>query len=386
MTTKTSADTDSIPFIWIDSDSRLEQCIQRWINEPYLIVDTEFERSNTYHAKAGLIQVAAAGKTYLIDPLAMTSLEPLAQVLSNPDVTIVLHSMSEDIDLLSHLCNCSISSVFDTQIAAAFLGMGISVGYQRLVEIVLGVELDKGETRSDWLARPLSKKQLHYAAADVHYLEDIYKQLRSQLQESPWLEAVDEECARQVASIQSVGEQPELVYLKMRGAWDLSLERQYVLQQLTIWRDSEAIEHNIPKSWVFSDAQLIEAARTSPTTQGELFKLPKIKPKSVKRFGSDLLRLLDESDKCVPSDFREIERPIKGKELEFYKKIKKLVESSSKKAGLDSQLIAGRKQMEAWVIHFWRERHTTMPQLLDGWRGPLLEGGLTDLVKTAIPE
>jgi ribonuclease D len=386
MITKTPLDTDSIPFIWIDSDSRLEQCIQRWIKEPYLIVDTEFERSNTYHAKAGLIQVAASGKTYLIDPLAVTSLEPLAQVLSSPDLTIVLHSMSEDIDLLSHLCNCSISSVFDTQIAAAFLGMGISVGYQRLVEMVLGVALDKGETRSDWLARPLSKKQLHYAAADVHYLEDIYKQLRAKLQESPWLEAVEEECARQVASIESVGEQPEFAYLKMRGAWDLSEERQYLLQQLVVWRDREAIERNIPKSWVFSDAQLIEAARTSPTTQGELFKLPKVKPKSVKRFGAELLRLLSESDKHVPPGFRVIERPIKGKELEFYKKIKKLVELSSKNAGLDSQLVAGRKQMEAWVIHFWRERQTTMPELLEGWRGPLLEEGLSDLIKSAIPE
>ena len=384
MTTTPSVDTDSIPYIWIDTDSRLQQCVDRWVNEPYLIVDTEFERSNTFYAKAGLIQVAASGKTYLIDPLAVSNLKPLASVLSNPDIVIVLHSMSEDIDLLGHICDCSIRNVFDSQIATAFLGMGISVGYQRLVDLVLGVALDKGETRSDWLARPLTKKQLHYAAADVHYLEDIYLKLREQLAASPWLDAVEEECARQVATIESMGEHPELAYLKLRGAWDLPIERQYVLQQLTKWRDVTAVAHDIPKSWVFSDAQLIEAARTSPATQGELFKLPKAKPKSVKRYGPELLRLLDECDVNVPADFCAVERPIKGKELEFYKKIKKLVTDAAQEARLDPQLIAGRKQMEAWVIHFWRERNKEMPESLSGWRGPLLEGLLSSLVATSI--
>lgn len=384
MTTIPSVDTNSIPYIWIDTDDRLKQCIDRWINEPYLIVDTEFERSSTYFAKAGLLQVAASGKTYLIDPLAISSLKPLAQVLSSPDVIIVLHSMSEDIDLLGHVCDCTITRVFDTQVATAFLGMGISVGYQRLVEMVLGVELDKGETRSDWLARPLTKKQLHYAAADVHYLEDIYIKLRDQLRSSAWTAAVQEECDRQVDSISSMRAHPELAYLKLRGAWDLPTERQFILQQLTAWRDITAVDHNVPKSWVFSDAQLIEAARTLPTTQGELFKLPKAKSKSVKRYGSELLQLISESDHDVPADFREVERPIKGKELEFYKKIKKLVAESAQEAGLDPQLIAGRKQMESWVIHFWRERHKEMPELLNGWRGPLLSEGLKDLVAAAI--
>ncbi|KZY62577.1 hypothetical protein A3742_16065 [Oleiphilus sp. HI0071] len=384
MTTTTSVDIDSIPYIWIDTDSRLEQCVNRWVKEPYLIFDTEFERSNTYFAKAGLIQVAASGKTYLIDPLAVSTLKPLASVLSSPDIVIVLHSMSEDIDLLGHICDCSIRNVFDSQIATAFLGKGISVGYQRLVDLMLGVALDKGETRSDWLARPLTKKQLHYAAADVHYLEDIYLKLRDQLTSSPWFGAVEEECARQVATIESMGGHPELAYLKLRGAWDLPVERQYVLQQLTEWRDVRAVEHNIPKSWVFSDAQLIEAARTSPTTQGELFKLPKAKPKSIKRYGSELLSLLKECEVSVPADFCVVERPIKGKELEFYKKIKKLVADAAQGAGLDPQLIAGRKQMEAWVIHFWREKHKDMPELLSGWRGPLLEDPLRRLVAASI--
>lgn len=375
---------DSIPYIWIDSDSKLDQCVARWKSESYLIVDTEFERSTTYYAKAGLIQVAAAGKTYLLDPFSFSSLKPLALVLEDPDIEIVLHSMSEDIDLLSHLCECTITSVFDSQIAAAFLGLGLSVGYQRLVEMVLDISLDKGETRSDWLRRPLSKKQLHYAAADVFYLEEIYKQLRQKLEISGWLAAVLEDCNRQVSAIENSASDPKLAYLKLRGAWDLPIDRQVILSRLTAWRDIKAVEENIPKSWVFSDAQLIEIARILPESHGPLYKLPKAKPKSVRRFGDELLsqlemtklELLGESGAeqlaSIVSGFTLVERPIKGKELEFYKKIKKMVAIQAGEVEIDPQLIAGRKLMEAWVISLYRDRDCTLPESVLGWREPLI--------------
>lgn len=384
MSDSQARELDSIPYIWIDSDSRLEQCVTRWKKEPYLIVDTEFERSTTYFAKAGLVQVAAAGKTYLLDPFGFSSLRPLAAVLEDPNVEVVLHSMSEDIDLLSHLCDCSITSVFDTQIAAAFLGLGLSVGYQRLVEMVLDISLDKGETRSDWLRRPLSKKQLHYAAADVFYLEDIYKQLREKLETSEWLAAVLEDCKRQVSAIENSASDPSLAYLKLRGAWDLPVDRQAVLSRLTEWRDTKAIAENIPKSWVFSDAQLIEVARNLPESHGPLYKLPKAKPKSVRRFGDELLSQLEgikvwlggENGQLntaeISKDFKLVERPIKGKELEFYKKIKKMVAIQASEAGIDPQLIAGRKLMEAWVIRLYRDRDCSLPETVLGWREPLI--------------
>jgi len=372
---------EPIPFIWIDTDDRLRQCVDAWVKLPYIILDTEFERSNTYYAKAGLIQVSAKGQTYLIDPLSLSSLKPLGEVLECETVEIVLHSMSEDIDLLSHICDCHISSVFDTQIANAFLGQGVSVGYQRLVEMVLGVALDKGETRSDWLRRPLSKKQLHYAAADVHYLDDIYLRLRSALQATPWLDAVLEECAKQVSMIESAGTNPEQAYLKLRGAWDLSLPQQVILSALVQWRDQNAIGHDVPKGWVFSDPQLIEIARLNPTTQGALFALPKIKPKSVKRFGAELLDFLASLSDAVPTDFIPVDRPIKGKELEFYKRIKSLVTKTGEAKGLDPQLIAGRKQMEAWVIHYWRNRIAELPEGMQGWRSDLIGDDLSALAQ-----
>lgn len=368
----TMTDLSSIPFHWVDSDEALEKLVDSWVSLPYIILDTEFERTNTFFAKAGLIQIAADRKVYLIDPLAVSSLLPLARVLSAPSVEIVLHSMSEDVDLLSHVCQCRITSVFDSQVAAGFLGEGLSMGYQRLVESVLGVALDKGETRSDWLRRPLSDKQLHYAAADVFYLEDIYLKLRQRLIDAEWFEAVMQDCEAQVAAIGAAYADPEHAYLKLRGAWDLPLERQRVLQQLVLWRDDKAIRNDLPKSWVFSDAQLIEVARTRPESLSLLHTLPKIKPKSVRLYGEELLTLVSAADVTVPEDFVAVDRPIKGRELDFFKQIKKVVAKAGADAGIEPQLIAGRKQMESWVIHFLRANRKDLPTSLSEWRKQLI--------------
>ncbi|WP_082878526.1 MULTISPECIES: ribonuclease D [unclassified Oleiphilus] len=375
---------EEIDFTWVDSDTKLNECVESWLQEPYIILDTEFERSTTFYAKPGLIQIAASGLTYLIDPLSLTSLKPLAAVLESDEVVIVLHSMSEDIDLLSYACDCHISNVFDTQIANAFLGNGSSVGYQRLVEAELDIALDKGETRSDWLKRPLSSKQLQYAAADVYYLETIYKNLLERLIKSPWQSAVEEDCARQVESIESAVADPQNAYLKLRGAWDLPLTKQALLQKLVCWRDEMAVGKNLPKSWVFGDASLIEMARTRPTAQNSLFSLPKVKPKSVKRFGLDAIALISNEQEVVPEGFTPIAKPIKGKELEFYKKIKSLVAKQAATANIDPALIAGRKQMEAWVIHYWRDQNPDLPDLINGWRSDLIGQPLTELAATVL--
>lgn len=363
---------------WITTNEELSARVAEWAEQPYLILDTEFERTNTFFAKPGLIQVAYGDLIYLIDPIKVEDLTPLSIVLESENIEIVLHSMSEDIDLLSHYCQCDVTRVFDTQIAAAFLGYGLSLGYQRLVEAVLGEELDKSETRSDWLQRPLSDDQVYYAAEDVHFLQKVYLRLRESLLESPWLGAVMEEGAEQVKSIVQAYDHPDQAYLKLRGGWDLPLEKQRLVQQLVQWRDETAISRNVPKSWVFSDAVLIELARTLPKHAKQLFKFDRIKPKSVKLYGDEVVSLLESLDRTVPKGFEPISRPIKGKELEHYKQIKKRVAQVAKKNNLESQLIASRKVMESWVIRRMREDKFELPDDTAVWRKEILKGVFDD--------
>jgi ribonuclease D len=375
-------DLPKIDYVWVDSDQELERLVSLWATCPYLIVDTEFERSNTYFAKPGLIQISDGEGLYLIDPLALDSLKPLGAVLADPNIEIVMHSMSEDVDLLSYVCDCAITSLFDTQVAAAFLGYGLSLGYQKLVEKVLGVELDKSETRSNWLRRPLTDEQLVYAAADVHYLADIYPKLKEGLAQSGWLEAVREECAAQVESILSARLEPENAYRKLRGGWDLSRADQYLLMRLVVWRDALAVKEDVPKSWVFSDAQLIEVARTKPNNVNLMRSFDKIKPKALRLYGEALIGLLASLKKETPPEsFREIDRPIKGRELEFYRSIKKELAAVAAEAGIDPQLLAARKQMEGWVIHLFRENNDALPLELAEWRRKLVASRINRLAR-----
>jgi ribonuclease D len=375
-------DLPQIDYVWIDTDAELERLVESWLSCAYLIIDTEFERTNTYFAKPGLIQIADADGIYLIDPLALKSLKPLGRVLADPSIEIVMHSMSEDVDLLSYVCDCSISSLFDTQVAAAFLGYGLSLGYQGLVEKILGVELDKSETRSNWLRRPLTQEQVTYAAADVFYLADIYPKLLEGCVQSGWLDAVREECAAQVDSILSPRLYPEAAYLKLRGGWDLSIADQFILKQLVIWRDALAVKEDVPKSWVFSDAQLIEVVRSKPTDVNYMRSIDKVKPKSLRLYGQTLVDLLGSLENGTPpASFQEIDRPVKGKELEFYRAIKKELSSAAAEAGIDPQLIAARKQMEAWVIHLFREKNDTLPVETVGWRKQLIADRIERLAR-----
>ena len=163
-------------FTLIQSDAELAEAARRWAEAPALGLDTEFVRTNTFYHRLGLIQVCDGSTAWLVDPLAARDLAPLAAVFRSPGVKI-LHSASEDIEVFYRALGVLPAPLFDTQIAGAFAGKGAFLSYQKLVAACLGVELAKEETRTDWLARPLSPGQLAYAAEDVAFLLPVYEQL-----------------------------------------------------------------------------------------------------------------------------------------------------------------------------------------------------------------
>ncbi len=150
------------------------QC-QAWRQQPFVALDTEFMRVDTFYPIAGLLQASTGEGAWLIDPLCIDDWTPLAALLDDRGVTKVLHACSEDLEVLLRLTGSLPAPLFDTQLAAAYLNLGFSMGYSRLVQAVLGLELPKGETRSDWLQRPLSETQVSYAAEDVQHLAEVYQ-------------------------------------------------------------------------------------------------------------------------------------------------------------------------------------------------------------------
>jgi len=168
---------------WIDSDSALQQMCQQLSQVPKLAVDTEFIRTDTFYPKIALIQISDGEQCWLIDVLAIEDFVPLKALLENPDQQLIFHACAEDLEVLEYALDIRPSSIFDTQLAAGIANIGYCMGYARLVDSMFDVSLDKQETRSDWLARPLTQRQLNYAAVDVQYLHAMEKILAKALAE-----------------------------------------------------------------------------------------------------------------------------------------------------------------------------------------------------------
>ncbi len=360
-------------FEWVNEGEILSARVDDWLKKPFIALDTEFERTNTYFAKPGLLQIADNESVVLVDPLAVNDLERFAPVLTSPDTVVVMHSMSEDVELLRNVVGVYPENVFDTQIAAAFLGYGASLGYQALVKSVLDVELDKSETRSDWLQRPLSDTQIVYAVKDTEYLTTLYEKLHEALTQAGLLAACLDETKSLIDQVRLGKENTDKAYLKLRGAWSLEVSQQARLKQLVCWRDEIAVSKDLPKSWVFSDALLISFAEKAPQTTSELNRLKGIRHKSVRQFGDALLAQLALPLDVDMSALELVDKPLKGLEMDSFRKLKKVVKSVSEKTGIAEQLLGSRKLLEQVVVDVQRDQKPDLPLAYRGWRSTYLE-------------
>ena len=227
---------------WIDSNDALAETVATWGN--VIALDTEFLRSDTFFPLPGLYQVNAGGRIYLLDPLRIDDWSGFVELLENPAVVVVMHACSEDLELMRHHMGAIPTTVFDTQVANAFVSRDFSTSYARLVSELLGEDLGKHETRSDWRARPLSERQIRYATEDVVYLPALYQVLQTRLQDlgrEGWFAELMNDRGRYVPS------DPEQYYRNNKRAWKLSGEDLAVLQRLTAWRERTAMTDDVPR-------------------------------------------------------------------------------------------------------------------------------------------
>ena len=232
--------------VLVSDQTALECCVAQCLVADAIAVDTEFLRTDTFYPLLGLIQISDGETVWLIDPLALNDLGRLRTLFLDERVVKVFHSCSEDLEVLRCAMDVVPQPLLDTQIAAAFVGYGFSLGYSALVSATMGIELDKHETRSDWLQRPLSSAQLRYAAEDVFFLIMAYRTLVTSLEEtgrSSWVEEEMNELVKQA----SFPETPENYYLRVKGAWKLDQADMALLRKLTCWREQEARQRDRPR-------------------------------------------------------------------------------------------------------------------------------------------
>ena len=259
--------------ILIEQPDQLAAAVARWQSAPYVALDTEFVRETTFRAKLGLVQVAVADEVALVDAVRVRDLSPLASIVSSAGSRKILHSCSEDLPVLRRATGAPLAPLFDTQIAAAFAGLGPSLSYGALILALFDVQLDKGETRTDWLRRPMSPEQLRYAADDVDYLPEAAAELERRLVELGRLEWAREDSAT-LASADAEGPAPADAWRKVKGLDRCSAAVQAVARELAAWREREAARLDVARPFLLRDETLLALARRDDVSMQDVVRLP----------------------------------------------------------------------------------------------------------------
>ena len=254
---------------FIQNTRDLETLCQKFSNEEFVCVDLEFLRQHTYFAKLCLIQIASVSDEAIIDPLAeKLDLQPFFNLMQNEKVVKVFHSGRQDIEIIYNLTSQIPTPLFDTQIAASVVGFGESVSYEHLVNHILHTNIDKSSRLSDWSNRPLNENQLNYAISDVTHLVKIYQYLQDKLTKENRMEWISEElkylCDENLYKIN-----PYNVWQKMRHRSHSAKFLTY-LRELCAWRETRAINKNIPRQSFIKDDLLLNICSDCPTTTEEL--------------------------------------------------------------------------------------------------------------------
>jgi len=365
--------------VYVDSPQLLAELADLLRGAEALAIDTEFMRERTYYAKLCLIQVATEDVTAIVDPLAVTHLEPLFAVFRDPSVMKVFHAGSQDLEILYRLMGSVPYPVFDTQTAATLLGMPSQVGYQQLVHSLVGVTLGKGHTYTDWAARPLSAEQIDYALDDVRYLPSAYGTMHERLEAEGRLEWLEEDFAR-MADPATYDVIPEEQFRRVKRASALDRRSLAVLRELAAWREREAQRRDLPKRWVVSDEALLEIARRAPADGTALQGVRGLNEQVARRNADDILEAIKRGQD-VPDD--QLPKIAKRKRLEgdvsdVADLLSALLRLRAKEHGVAPTLIATRDELERFAAG---ERDEN--PLGSGWRYTLVGAELAELMDGA---
>lgn len=364
--------------MYISTSDELSAFCERIGNEPVIAVDTEFLRERTYYPKLCLVQVGTPKEIGAIDPILIEDLSPLARIFADERVTKVFHACGQDLEVILDSMGVTCASVFDTQVAAAFLGMRQQVSYASLVEAYAGVRLPKAESLTDWSRRPLDPEQLTYAEDDVRYLPGIYDRMVEQLVERDRLAWVQPEMA-EATDPSHMHRDPREAYLRLKRSSSLTRRQLAIAREVCAWREQTAASHDVPRKWVLSDEVVVEVCKRAPRNRDRLRKIRGTDQLS-ERDVHDLLDAVRAGEEVPGSACPQQERHAHpSAEVESVVDLMvALVRIVSEKSGIATQLIATRDDL----VEFAQDRSKS--RLATGWRHELAGKQLESLLEGSV--
>ena len=361
-------------FEMVSTQEQLTDFLATLDNTP-ICVDTEFVRTRTFSARLGLLQLSQNGIITLIDPIAVPDLKPFWKALDNK--SCILHASSEDLEIIRDHKGDLNFTLFDTQIACAFANLGASLGYAKMVETLQGIVVDKGESRTDWCQRPLSKKQINYAAADVVHLTPCLTKLTELLQEKGLFEYFQEEC-QTTLDLKMKKLDPMKAYKAINNVAKLDRQGVAVIQQLAKWRLQTAQARDLALNFVIKSDNLWSLAHYRPTSLEDLRRL-NLAPNEIRIHGNAILSIIADIEKQDANTYPELSKRLS--DYPNYKKtlkaMREVIQICADDNEIPVELIASKRVINEYLSWSWKltdaqRQVAPKPKLLTGWRFKLV--------------
>lgn len=339
-------------------------------------IDTEFLRERTYHAKLCLVQVATPDECAVIDPLAIDDLSPLADLMADVDTLKVFHACSQDMEVLNHALGVCPAPIFDTQVAAGFLGERAQCSYHNLVHSFCGVSLPKTESLTDWSRRPLSPQQIEYAVDDVRYLIDAYRTIESKLHSLGRTAWVRDEI-RPLADPAHYRTDPRAAFKRVKRVNACTRRQLAVARELAAWRERRAETRDVPRKWVMSDEVLLALCKRAPKTV-EDFRAVRGTEQLSARDVEVALDAIARGRRCPADNLPSVGRAHRTPAPELESVIDlmyALIRLVSERSGVATSLIISRDGLLDYI-----DRPERSP-LREGWRFELVGTLIDDLLR-----
>ncbi|MDX8396970.1 MAG: ribonuclease D [Mariprofundaceae bacterium] len=369
-------------FTYIDQADQLEQaCLELQLCS-VLAVDTEFHRETTYYPEFALLQIYGNGKCWLIDPIKLKDLSILWDILCDPKILKVFHAGRQDLEIILKESGRLPLPIFDTQVAAALLGLGQQIGFGNLVQRIAKKELAKQESFSDWVSRPLRSKQLEYAADDVIWLMPIYQHLTECLEAKARLAWLDEEQSK-LCDLKTYHEDEESLLWRVKGANKLKGFALAKLQCLASWRESQAQTRNIPRRRLLADEPLVEIARQNSLSIDILGRMRGLNQGVIRRFGNELIKVWEKASQIPEESWPKAQKRshhTTGTDLRL-ELLSSLLRLKAEDGEISGTILSSKGDLSE-LASWGKVRKEPEPELacLQGWRRELVGNDLLRLL------
>lgn len=364
-------------FQFISQQSDLDNVLALMSQTSIYGLDTEFIKVDTFWPKLGVLQINVSGQVFLLDGTTL-DLSVFWQKIFEAQQN-VFHACGEDIDLIYHYSDqAHLKNVFDTQVAMSFLGYGLQVSYQNALKQMLDIDIDKGQTRSDWLARPLTLEQKNYAANDVLYIMQLSEKLKNELNSKRLYEYVLEDCSNMTLEI-ATDTPKEKLYTEV-GNYRHSRKQLMQLQLLCVWREEMVKALNQPRSFILKNATMIDLVEKNPKNNFQLSQVKNIRANVIREFGKTILDIIHH---LPPSDEwpLRIARPIRHSSKDVTHDVDTLIENIALDIQIPKEVIMRKKWLSSLYQHVvFKRDEQDLPDYLLGWRYDLLTKPLIQML------